>query len=47
MGSKEKNEACLSFLENIFTKSVHRGGVSFPFFLELIFDQKYINSYFL
>ena len=24
---KGKNEACLSFLENIFTKSVHRGGV--------------------
>ena len=24
----EKNEACLSFLEEIFTKSVHRGGVS-------------------
>ena len=23
----EKNEACLSFLEEIFTKSVHRGGV--------------------
>ena len=23
----EKNEACLSFLENIFTKSVYRGGV--------------------
>ena len=28
VGSKEKNEACLSFLENIFTKSVHRGGVA-------------------
>ena len=26
----EKNEACLSFLEEIFTKSVHRGGVIFP-----------------
>ena len=25
--SKEKDEACLSFLVNIFTKSVHRGGV--------------------
>ena len=25
--SKEKDEACHSFLENIFTKSVHRGGV--------------------
>ena len=25
--SKEKNEACLGFLEEIFTKSVHRGGV--------------------
>ena len=24
---KGKNEACHSFLENIFTKSVHRGGV--------------------
>ena len=23
----EKNEVCLSFLEEIFTKSVHRGGV--------------------
>ena len=27
MHSKEKDEACLSFLVNIFTKSVHRGGV--------------------
>ena len=26
--SKEKDEACHSFLENIFTKSVHRGGVA-------------------
>ena len=26
--SKEKDEACLGFLEEIFTKSVHRGGVS-------------------
>jgi hypothetical protein len=25
--SKEKDEACLGFLEEIFTKSVHRGGV--------------------
>ena len=25
--SKEKDEACLSFLEDISTKSVHRGGV--------------------
>ena len=24
----EKNEVCLSFLEEFFTKSVHRGGVS-------------------
>ena len=24
----EKNEVCLSFLEEIFTKSVHRGGVT-------------------
>ena len=27
MCSKEKDEACHSFLEDIFTKSVHRGGV--------------------
>ena len=27
MHSKEKDEACLGFLEEIFTKSVHRGGV--------------------
>ena len=27
MHSKEKDEACLSFLEKNFTKSVHRGGV--------------------
>ena len=27
MRSKEKDEACHSFLEDIFTKSVHRGGV--------------------
>ena len=27
MHSKEKYEACLGFLEEIFTKSVHRGGV--------------------
>ena len=26
--TKEKDEACLGFLENIFTKSVHRGGVN-------------------
>ena len=25
--SKEKDEACISFLVNIFTKSVHRKGV--------------------
>ena len=25
--SKEKDEACLGFLEEIFTKFVHRGGV--------------------
>ena len=25
----EKNEICLSFLEEIFTKSVHRGGVTY------------------
>jgi hypothetical protein len=25
--SKEKDEACLDILVNIFTKSVHRGGV--------------------
>ena len=25
----EKNEVCLSFLEEIFTKSVHRGGVGY------------------
>jgi hypothetical protein len=25
--SKERDEVCLSFLEEIFTKSVHRGGV--------------------
>ena len=30
MHSKEKDEACLSFLEEIFTKSVHRGGVWYP-----------------
>ena len=28
--SKEKDEACLGFLVNIFTKSVHRGGVENP-----------------
>ena len=27
MHSKEKDEARLSFLEEVFTKSVHRGGV--------------------
>jgi hypothetical protein len=27
--SKEKDEACLGFLVKIFTKSVHRGGVSY------------------
>jgi hypothetical protein len=26
--SKEKDEACLGFLVKIFTKSLHRGGVS-------------------
>ena len=29
MHSKEKDEACLGLLEEIFTKSVHRGGVFF------------------
>ena len=28
MHSKEKDEACLGFLVKMFTKSVHRGGVS-------------------
>ena len=28
MHSKERDEVCLSFLEEIFTKSVHRGGVN-------------------
>ena len=27
MHSKKKDEACLGFLEEFFTKSVHRGGV--------------------
>ena len=36
MHSKEKDEACLSFLEEIFTKSIHRGGVGLHlFFLRL------------
>ena len=36
--SKEKDEGCLGFLEEIFTKSVHRGGVylSYPFIIIII-----------
>ena len=33
--SKERDEACLGFLVNIFTKSVHRGGVEPVRYVEL------------
>ena len=41
MCSKEKDETCLGFLENIFTKSVHRGGMCKlcpKFFSSICFD---------
>ena len=34
----EKNEVCLSFLEEIFTKSVHRGGVELKDFTVLFWN---------
>ena len=46
--SKEKDEACLGFLENIFTKSVHRGGVKgahlMYFYYRLPFSYMYASN---
>ena len=41
--SKEKDDACLSFLEEIFTKSVHRGGVG----LHLFFLSNFLEATFI
>ena len=41
--SKEKNQACVSFLENIFTKSVHRGGVQIVRMTNVFHDAKTVK----
>ena len=40
--SNEKDEVCHSFLVNIFTKSLHRGGV--PIYIQLCSVEHMLNS---